>query len=208
MFVNDRFCQMERTIQIVEKPDWVSWDDIHDVLWAAHAENRKQGIVMRYASLTGEEIRERIEGKGKLFCAIDGNKVVGTGALVLRNYYLWFTKGYEPFGYMCFAAVLPEYTGKGIYKQLILKREQYCRERGLNRMMFDTHERNIHTREIMEKFNFKPVSYTFYRDHFNVVMVKWLEGCPYSDFRLKYEFDKKKLKANIKRILRLFSKKN
>lgn len=193
---------MDNSIQIIEKPDWVSWDDIHNVLWAAHAENRKHGIIMRYASLSGEEIRQRIEGKGCLFCAIDGNKVVGTAALVTRYYYLWFTKGYEPFGYMCFASILPEYKGKGIYKKLILKREQYCREKGLNRMMFDTHEKNFHTREILERNNFKPVKYIFYKDHFNVVMVKWLDGCPYSDFRIKFEYAKIKMKAKIKRILK------
>jgi GNAT superfamily N-acetyltransferase len=199
---------MQDSIQIIEKPDWVTWDEIHNILWKAHAENRENGIVMRYASLSGEEIRQRIEDRGKLFCAIVNNKVVGTGALVVRHYFLWFTKGYEPFGYMCFASVLPEYTGKGIYKYLILKREQFCREKGINRMMFDTHERNIHTRKILEKNNFKPVNYSFYKDHYNLVMVKWLDGCPYSDYRLKFEFTKIKIKAKVKRLLKLFVKHN
>ena len=34
----------------MEKPDWVSWETIHDVLWEAHAENRKNGVFMRYPS--------------------------------------------------------------------------------------------------------------------------------------------------------------
>ncbi len=197
---------MDKTdrIRIVEKPEWVSWDMLHDVLWQAHAENRKKGIVMRYASLTGEEIRQRVEGKGKMFCAMDGDNVVGTGAIAVRNVRLWFTKGHEPFAHMCFASVLPEYTGRGIYRQLISERENYCRAIGLNRLMFDTHERNLHTRKILEKNGFKPVNYRFYTDHYNVEMVKWLDGCPYSNRRLRFEYFKIKLKRKVRRILQAF----
>lgn len=193
---------MNNNIQIVEKPDWVSWEDIHNVLWKAHSENRKNGIFMRYASLTGEEIRQRVEGKGKLFCAITNGKVVGTGAAFEKNVKLWFTKGRKPVCYQCFASVLPEFMGKGIYKQLVLCRERYCREIGLNRMMFDTHERNKHTINILKKNGYKFVDYRFYKDHYNIVMVKWLDGCPYSDFRLKYEFVLIKLKLQINRIFK------
>lgn len=33
---------MEEII-IQEKPDWVEWDDIHDILYNAHKENRDKG---------------------------------------------------------------------------------------------------------------------------------------------------------------------
>lgn len=42
-------------IEIVEKPEWVSWDDIHDVVWKAHENNRKKGVIMSYPSLPGEK---------------------------------------------------------------------------------------------------------------------------------------------------------
>ena len=47
-------------IKIMEKPEWVSWDDIHQLLLAAHKKNIEKGIVMKYAQLPGEEIRKKI----------------------------------------------------------------------------------------------------------------------------------------------------
>ena len=58
---------------------------------------------------------------------------------------------------------------------------------GLNRILFDTHEKNTRVIEINCKNGFVPVDYKFYRDHFNIVMVKWLEGCPFSSTRCKFE---------------------
>ena len=37
---------MNNDIQIVEKPDWISWDDIKKCLFDAHAINREKGINM------------------------------------------------------------------------------------------------------------------------------------------------------------------
>lgn len=192
---------MCESIQIIEKPDWISWDEIHNVLWNAHAENRKKGVVMRFPSLPGDEIRKFIEGRGKLFCAIADGKVVGTGAIVIKKVWLWFTKYPEEFCYLYFASVLPEYMGKGIYKQINVHREQVCREMGINRLLFDTHEKNTHIQNVLKKNGFKPVDYKFYLDHYNIVMIKWLDGCPYSEHRLKYEFFKRKLKVKTKRVL-------
>jgi len=189
-------------IQILEKPDWVSWDDIHELLWNAHAENRKNGVFMRYPTLSGEEIRLRVEGTGKMFCAFVDGKMVGTGAIVAKSFKLWFTKKSEVFGYQCFAAVLPEYTGKGIYKLLNLYREQECRRMEINRLMFDTHKGNIHIQKILKKNGYKFVDYKFYKNHYNIVMVKWLDGCPYSRFRLWYEFNKRKLKEVKKKVFK------
>ena len=56
---------MENSIQIIEKPDWVSWDEIREVLWESHAENREQGIVNTYPLLPGDELRRFVGEKGK-----------------------------------------------------------------------------------------------------------------------------------------------
>ena len=111
--VDDR---MKSDIQIIEKPDWVSWDDIHEVLWKAHEQNRERGINMAFPSLQGERIREKIEGCGKMFIALVDDVVVGTGAVTKKRHNLWCGKG--EYGYLCFASVLPEYIGMGIYKSL------------------------------------------------------------------------------------------
>ena len=192
-------------IQIEEKPEWVSWDEIHNVLWTAHSDNRDKGVVMRYPSLSGDEIRLKIEGNGKMLVAIEDNKVVGTAAIVKKAASFWCGKG--NFAYICFASVLPEYNGKGIYKALDLKREELARSMGLYRMLGDTHENNTHRLTIAKKAGYRFVDYKLYGDHYNVVMVKWLEGCPYSSLRCSaYFFLRKcyvKTRAKLGRIKHL-----
>ena len=187
---------MNQNIQIIEKPEWVSWDEIHNVLWKAHEKNRQNGIIMALPTLPGNLIREKIEGHGKMLVALDGEKVVGTAALTIKQYSLWCGKG--SYAYCCFASVLPEYNGKGIYKALDLKREELALTLQLTRMLGDTHENNKHRLDIAKKAGYKFVDYKYYKNHYNVVMVKWLNGCPYSEFRCKIEFHKRKLKVKIK----------
>ena len=189
-------------VQVIEKPDWISWDDIQEVIWIAHEVNRQHGIYMHFPSLSGEEIRKRIEGHGKMFVAVDGEKVVGTAAIVNKKVDLWCGSG--NYAYFCFASVLPEYHGQGIYKQLYQFRERESINNGLTRVMFDTHERNIHTADINLKHGYKKVSYKRYHDHFNIVFVKWLKGCPYSDIRCRLEFAKQRLKEKAKTLIRLY----
>lgn len=195
---------MNTVIQIIEKPDWVSWDAIHDVLVKAHAENRAKGINMRKPGLPGEEIKKEIGDDGVMLVALDGEKVVGTAALLVKQNKTWYNNG--RYGYLCFASILPEYNGKGIYKQLCQKREEVAKQKGLNRLYIDTHHNNTHVIEINKEQGFKCVDIKVLPDHWNVVLFKWLDGCPYSNFRCIYEFAKRKAiiqaKRFVKRVLR------
>lgn len=173
-------------IQIIEKPEWVSWDEIHKVIWKAHATNREKGMNMAFPSLPGEKIKEKIEGNGKMYVALNGKKVVGTAAIKIKNANLWCGRG--DYAHCCFASVLPEYNGEGIYKMLSEKREEQARNMGLVCMMFDTHEDNSKVIGINKKNGYMPVDISVMKDHYNVVMVRWLNGCPYSDWYIKWQF--------------------
>ena len=189
---------MESNIQIVEKPDWVSWEEIHEVLVKAHELNRVHGINMRMPSLPGAEIKKRVEdNRGKLFVALDGEKVVGTGAVVIKNKNMWCGAG--DYAYLCFASVLPEYNGQGIYKQLYIYIEREARKMGLNRIMFDTHERNERMLEVNKGNGFVPVHYfqAASKAHYNIHLVKWLDGCPYSKVHCWWQFHISKVRILI-----------
>ena len=173
-------------VQILEKPDSLNWDIIHRVLWKSHEQNRMKGIVMSYPSLSGEEIKAKIEGTGKMFVATLNEDVVGTFAVMLKKKPLWC--GNEVYAYVCFVSVLPDYRGKGIYKAMSLRMEQEAASLGVNCLMFDTHEGNRRMIEINKKNNYKSVDLFLYKDHFNEVLVKWLKGCPYSDAYCKSQF--------------------
>ena len=178
---------MGSEIQIIEKPDWLSWDEIHDVLWKAHEQNRNNCINMSFPALSGEKIRERIEGKGKLFVAVINNVLVGTCAVIKKKYNLWCGKGY--YGYLCFASVLPEYNGQGIYKSLRDNIEKETLRMNANKVLFETHEANDRMLMANGRYDYKLVDFKVTStDHYNVLMVKWLDGCPYPDWYIKSQF--------------------
>ena len=61
---------MESNIQIVEKPDWVTWDDIKQCLFEAHAENRAKGINMAHYQWPVEKIKESLGERGIILVSI------------------------------------------------------------------------------------------------------------------------------------------
>ena len=188
---------MDKSIKILVKPDCVSWDDIHDVIWKSHEENRRNGITMRYPSLPGSEIEKKLGTEGKMIVALtEEGKLVGTAAMMPKKAKLWF--GEHVFAYCCFASILPDYSGKGIYKEMCRLQEEMAREKGLTMMMFDTHEKNYRNLGHSQKAGYKSVDFKFYRDHYNVVMVKWLNGCPYSRFQCSLNYLLKCLVVKIR----------
>lgn len=178
---------MNNAIEIIEKPDWVSWDEIRDVLWRAHALNRKKGIKMAFPNFTSERIKEMIEGHGKLYIAIVDDKLVGTGAIIKKEKSLWCGTG--KYAYFCLASVLSEYNGRGIYTMLRDAREREARKMELEKVLFETHEKNSRVQIINSKNGYKKVDLKVTTtDHYNVYMVKWLNGCPYLDIYCRFQF--------------------
>ena len=177
---------MEQNIKIVEKPEWVSWDEIHNVLWKAHENNRSKGIIMAFPSLSGEEIKKKIGEDGKMFIALDGKKVVGTLALIKKTGKEWYCSG--EYGYLCFGAVLSEYSGKGVYRSLYQLAEPMARKMGLTILTRDTNEHNARMLKIAKQEGYYFVEYRVCKDHFNIVRAKWLNGCPYSESYIKMRF--------------------
>ena len=72
---------MGNSIQVVEKPDWVSWDDIKQCLYEAHSVNRSKGINMAHYQWPAEKIKESLGENGFMLVALDGNKLVGTAGI-------------------------------------------------------------------------------------------------------------------------------
>ncbi|UKK49474.1 GNAT family N-acetyltransferase [Prevotella sp. E9-3] len=183
-------------ISIVEKPDWVSWDEIHNVLWKAHAQNREKGVIMSYPSLAGEEIKRRVEKNGKMFIALDGQNVVGTLALKIKKGNKWYNKG--TYGYLCFGAVLPDYSGKGIYRSMYKVAESTALNMGISVITRDTNEHNARMLKISKQEGYHFVECKAYKDHFNIVRAKWLDGCPYPSWYIKLKFHLSKFKQKTR----------
>lgn len=183
---------MNKDIQIIEKPDWVSWDDIKQCLYTAHATNRANGINMAHYQWPAEQIKESLGKNGVMLVAIDDKIVVGTAAIAEKERNTWYING--RYAYMCFASVLPDYNGQGIYKALIKKREEIARALDYNVLYIDTHYKNEKIINISKKNGYKLVRFfrSSGKDHYSVSMVKWLNKCPFSEdfIQKKYRISK------------------
>ena len=177
---------MEQTIQIIEKPDWVSWDEIREVIWESHAENREHGIKNALPSLPSDEIRKKVGDKGKMFVALDGKKVVGTYAVLVKSKRKWFSCG--DYAYECFCTVLPEYRKSRAYFLLARMAIDYIRKKGLSLTTGEAHEYNEKVLKLKLREGYQHVAYKACKDHYNVVIAKWLNECPYPLWYIKFRF--------------------
>jgi hypothetical protein len=179
---------MNTDIQIVEKPDWVSWEEIKQCLTESHAENRAKGINMAHYQWPAEKIQASIGEKGEMLVALDGNKLVGTAAFMEENRPYWYIR--NKYAYVCFDGVITGYSGKGLFRLLDTKREELVKDKGYDMLVFDTHIDNHHRQKIALKNGYKYVRYFMAQsgDHCNVVMAKWLSECPFSNGFIKRRF--------------------
>ena len=175
----------QSNIIVIEKPDSLSFDNIHDILWRANEENRKAGFVLATSQLSPEKLQSRIGEKGKCFVALEGEKVVGTISVRIIHRNKWYYKGSIP-DYML-AAVLPEYQGKHINSMLAQRVFDFAKNNGYKAIELDTAENNTRAINIYKHQGFELVDYLSKTgvDHYSVVMVKWLEKCPYSEIKRK-----------------------
>ena len=190
---------MDYSITVMEKPEWVSWDSIHDVLWAAHQQNIRKGMTMRNPYLTGEELKKLMGDSGHCFVAMEEDKVIGSAAFVIQRYNKWYTKGKKT-AYLFLGAIRPEDQVKGVYSRLKEIRQQFIDKLHVDVIEMETAEQNHHIQDIMLKDGFKYISFRkAKKSDFNyVVLVKWPDKCPYPDWYIKLRFLYSKIKTKLR----------
>ena len=168
-------------IKIVQKPDWISWDDIHNLLLEAHKRNIEKGIVLQYAQMPGAWIKEKLGDEGCCWVALDGDKPVGTTSVTYFQGKSWWNKG-KKVAHGCFTGILREYQGIGLMEELNAKKYEHIRSMGVDMTEGDTAETNKTVLKVFGKDGYKVVSYfSSSSQHYSVRIVKWLNGCPFSD---------------------------
>lgn len=175
-------------IQYMLKPDWVSWAAIKECFIKAHESNRKKGVVMQNQFMTPEEF-ENYYKNAYFFVALRGEEVIGTSAFFIRKMNKWWARK-ENVIYNCADAIIPEYKGTDVYFELMSLRNKYIKETGIRIIQSDTEENNTMILKINKKKGGKQVKLyaspkTWY---YSVVMVRWLDGCPYSDWYCNFRF--------------------
>ncbi|MBQ2633781.1 MAG: GNAT family N-acetyltransferase [Oscillospiraceae bacterium] len=185
-------------IVIMEKPESISFQAVSEVLRKAHEKLRADGVYMRVPFLTPDELEQWVGEDGTCFVAMDGDKLVGTSALVIREFHRWYYKGKVP--ELTMQAVLPSHQGMHIFTDLNRVCEEAAAKSGYTAIYFDTAEANRHRIRLGKKEGFVLVDYFWHSDHYSVGMMKWMGKNPFSKPYFAIRFGIKKLYVKTRRI--------
>jgi len=185
--------------EIIEKPENISLKQILDCLKTAHSVNQKKGLNYATASLNEEEFKVRLNN-AKIYIVLDKERVVATASLQLRDINYWYHSG--PIGLMQSMAVLPEYSGQGLAKRLLIKRIEEGKKNGINVFVADSAETNMAIRKLYLSNGFHRVDcYKYSKNNFiSVAYALWVSECPYSKVYVKLRYTFKRLLLSIKMI--------
>ena len=166
-------------IQVIEKPDSITYDEIREIIQQAHQENIRNGIRMNTTTLSAAELEQKVGENGKCFVAMDGEKVVGTISCREKQAIRWFYKGTVM--EMMLFGIVPSYRGKHIASGLIEAVEKETGEKNRSVILFDTAFDNSHMIELGKKKGYLLVNFFAPpTSHYSVEMAKWLDNCPFS----------------------------
>ena len=132
-----------------------------------------------------------------MFVAVEGDKLVGTLALIPYTGVLWHNKG--QYGYLCLGAVLPEFSGQGINRSLYQTVEKNAKKMESKVLTRDTNEKNGRMLKITKQEGYYYVGYKVQKDHCSIIRAKWLDGCPYSILYIKTRFLHSKIRGRIQK---------
>lgn len=192
---------MGKEIQLIKKPDYISWDEIAQVIFEAHSSNRDNGIDIQNAHKTGSELRESLGVNGACFVALENNKVVATSSIAFHEKNTWYHKG--KIAYATLSGVLPSHKGKHLFSKLSKMCFDYALQQGIRVFYSNTAEGNRKYRAIAKKDGYNEVHMgrTTFNPHNYVVIVKWIDGAPFSKTFMQYKFFLSMLKIKINVLL-------
>lgn len=194
-----RFYKIDMDIKYMEKPEWVSWEEVLECLHEAHKVNKKKGFTMQGYDMTIERFKEKL-GDGKCFVALDGDKVVGIATVKFIKSRRWCAWG-KKVAYNGLDGVLKPYQGTDVFPSLNALRYKCIRENGVDMVEFNTAEYNkvVIKRNLLQ--GAKKVQYAHARlakdKYYSIVMMKWLNGCPYPDWLCNLMFKLSKVAVKL-----------
>ena len=191
-------------VEIIEKPDYISYKEIKDMVYESHQSNRNKGIVVSTTTLDEEGIENYIGDRGKCLVALVDGKLAGTMSFRVLKRNGWYHKGDTVDEVL--AAINPQYRGLHIMTDMRNIIEDETRKLGINVITYDTQEQNTVVLNSGKKHGFVPVDY--YRSkkntrHFCVKAAKWLDKQPRPTWAYTLRF---RLKRRYVRIMNCFKK--
>ena len=187
-------------IKYMIKPNWVAWEDILACLHEAHKVNKRKGFTMPGYDMTMEEFKEKL-GDGTCFVALDGAKVIGVCTVRFIKSRRWCTWG-KRVAYNGLDGILKAYQGTDVFMSLNALRYKCIDESGVRVVEFNTAEHNKVVIKRNVKNGAKIIQYAHMAKggYHPIVMMRWLDGCPYPDWLCKLMFNLSKLVIKLSEI--------
>lgn len=132
---------------IIQKPEYISWEEITELLHLAFKQRLDQGLEYVAAK---QDVETTIKRAADNIClvALINNKLVGTATLQIKkvdkNNKKWFYE--SSYGYLNQLAVHPEYKSKGIGGKLQSEVLRLCYEYKVDAMFVDT---SVHAKDLL-----------------------------------------------------------
>ncbi len=167
------------------------FDEIRAVMLEAHAAS---GLTFKNDEMTREDYFSRLKDGGAVFCAFDGEKIVGTMMICIEKSNKWYSDN-KPSA-VRFIAVLPDFAGNGIASRLVSACEKWAEENGIKTIFWTTSSKNNAAMATAVKNGFLKVDYIKFKgyDYPSVRMVKWREGSKLKELKAKAYFKLKEKK--------------
>lgn len=175
-------------IKVIPKPDWVSWEDIHQLLLKANITNEKRGFSVAGLTCTPEELEKQMEN-GMCVVALHGDKLVGVSACSFNCVQRWYNKK-EKSARKFITGILKSYQGCGVLGEIDKVLDSYIKNSGCGFIVASTAVMNTAVRKKAQLSGYKELTYISFPDtlYYSVIFGKWLNKCPFSDRYIKFRF--------------------
>ena len=166
---------------MMPKPDWVSWEDIQQLLLKANKVNEKNGFSMVGLTSSPEELEKEVEN-GLCVVAMHGDKLVGVSACSFNCTQRWYNKT-EKSARKFMSGIMKSYQGCGILGEIDKVLDNYIKNSGCGFIVASTAVMNTAIRKQAQLGGYKELTYISFPDtlYYSVIFGKWLNKCPFSD---------------------------
>ena len=176
-------------LKIMPKPDYVSWEDVSELLQKANKVNEKKGFSMSDLNLPPDSLKQQIEGEGLCVVALVDDKLVGVSACNFGTQVRWFNKK-KKCARKFMTGILKSYQGCGILYEMDKVLDDYIRSCGCDMIVASTAEGNQSVRKNSKLGGYKELAYESFgtTSYYSVIFAKWFEECPYPDWYIRLRF--------------------
>ena len=163
-------------VVVREKPDDIRWEELADLQHRAHERNIANGVQMKIASCTAEELRKETSDGITLVAQDVSGRLVGMISICNRTVNRWWHHGNG--AYLCCLAVAPDCQNRGVYKALNKRVVDIINEQGISVAFLNTHIHNKIARQAYEKEGFRLVRFSpgGGPSYYSVEYAKWYDG--------------------------------